>query len=859
MGVDLRQVVAGILTITMFVMLIHMIKRDHFDSVDDKLPGTTEDVNYENMKLDATHVRKNIVGLWKGDADELKPCWVKPSGDAVIVTRSLGATLVIPDIRGSQPGDKRNFEDIYDVDAFMKSMEGVVRVIKDLPAHISTQKIAAVKVPNRVTEDYIAKHVEPIYRTKGNIRLATYFPSINMRKAGKKGDTDSVACLAMYGSLELQPDMRDLVDSMVERLRTLSRNSDGQFVAVDLRVEMLDKKGCQGSDNDGEKSCFNAQEIAVFLRKLGFDKDTTVYVTQSRWDGSLDSLKDLFPKTYTKEAIMPADKKTKFLDSQDSELEKVIDFYISSESDVFVPAISGLLYANVAGKRIGSVFIIPVKERKTKKKGTASNITTKGDSVPSELPLKEVVHGGGDTSTSAFAFRPYHHSSINTTTSLGSYMEQPPLLSSLKLKLKQPHLACHASQEKNAVSLRNDALPVHGLSEMIVGVLGGDPQENCPASSLSYHHMVGSFDDSTTVEEFAKRCGVLTVEIEHVDVATLEKLENKELTANPKPLLYELFRYYLGILDKYQQKVHFSQHGIPLPEFMRIDDIEGAKKVGKLFGYPLMIKILGGFNRGLYAEKWAPFVKELTVIVVRGRDNSISCYPVVETIHRDNICHIVKAPANVKWKIRERAIEVAFNAVNFLEGAGVFAVELFLTSDVPGHIFEQIHNNLTMSNSTRCAACKSLRRKCPPDCVLAPYFPPTNPERFSCVHKVFGAGNITRMLLELGEHLRAEAADCMCFEASLRVKDPVYGVVGIISQLQQEIIQTQNDIIKIKGETAFHNAQRQRQLQDQQQMVHANDQGDLAAFSLVSSIEQQPNLSICQHHFDAPTFAVFHT
>lgn len=27
--------------------------------------------------------------------------------DAVIVARNLGATLVVPDIRGSQPGDKR--------------------------------------------------------------------------------------------------------------------------------------------------------------------------------------------------------------------------------------------------------------------------------------------------------------------------------------------------------------------------------------------------------------------------------------------------------------------------------------------------------------------------------------------------------------------------------------------------------------------------------------------------------------------------------------------------------------------------------------------------------------------------------
>ncbi|XP_061348392.1 phosphoribosylaminoimidazole carboxylase, chloroplastic-like isoform X3 [Gastrolobium bilobum] len=212
--------------------------------------------------------------------------------------------------------------------------------------------------------------------------------------------------------------------------------------------------------------------------------------------------------------------------------------------------------------------------------------------------------------------------------------------------------------------------------------------------------MVGSFDDSTTVEEFAKRCGVLTVEIEHVDVATLEKLEKQGVDCQPKASTIRI------IQDKYQQKVHFSQHGIPLPEFMLIDDLEGAKKAGELFGYPLMIKsrrlaydgrgnavakseeelpsavdALGGFDRGLYVEKWAPFVKELAVIVVRGRDNSIKCYPVVETVHRDNICHIVKAPANVKWKIRERAAEVAFNAVNSLEGAGVFAVELFLTSD----------------------------------------------------------------------------------------------------------------------------------------------------------------------------------
>ncbi|CAN1131994.1 Phosphoribosylaminoimidazole carboxylase, chloroplastic (Fragment) [Linum perenne] len=279
-----------------------------------------------------------------------------------------------------------------------------------------------------------------------------------------------------------------------------------------------------------------------------------------------------------------------------------------------------------------------------------------------------------------------------------------------------------ASQDSIASTTRGDeVVAVHGVSETVVGVLGGgqlgrmlcqsgsemaikvivlDPLEGCPASSIAHDHMVGSFDDSATVEEFAKRCGVLTVEIEHVDVATMERLEQQGVDCQPKASTIRI------IQDKYLQKVHFSRHGIPLPEFMQIDDLEGAKRAGDLFGYPLMIKSkrlaydgrgnavaksedelssavesLGGFHRGLYVEKWAPFVKELAVIVARGRDNAIVCYPVVETIHKENICHIVKAPAVVPWKIRQLATDVARKAVSSLEGAGVFAVELFLTSD----------------------------------------------------------------------------------------------------------------------------------------------------------------------------------
>ncbi|MBA0751417.1 hypothetical protein Gogos_000340 [Gossypium gossypioides] len=291
-------------------------------------------------------------------------------------------------------------------------------------------------------------------------------------------------------------------------------------------------------------------------------------------------------------------------------------------------------------------------------------------------------------------------------------------------KLYNPIFACRASRDSHksdSSRRKDDDSPVHGLSEKIVGVLGGgqlgrmlcqaaskmaikvmvlDPSENCPASALAYDHMVRSFDDNANVEEFAKRCGVLTVEIEHVDVATLEKLEQQGIDCEPKASTIRI------IQDKYLQKVHFSRHGIPLPEFMEINNLEETKRAGELYGYPLMIKskrlaydgrgnavaksegelssaidVLGGFGRGLYVEKWAPFRKELAVIVARGRDNSILCYPVVETIHKENICHIVKAPVDVPWRIRKLANDVAYKAISSLEGAGVFAVELFLTRD----------------------------------------------------------------------------------------------------------------------------------------------------------------------------------
>jgi hypothetical protein len=93
-----------------------------------------------------------------------------------------------------------------------------------------------------------------------------------------------------------------------------------------------------------------------------------------------------------------------------------------------------------------------------------------------------------------------------------------------------------------------------------------------------------------------------------------------------------------------------------------------------------------------------------------------------------------------------------------------------------------------------CAACKFLRRKCQPDCVFAPYFPPDNPQKFVHVHRVFGASNVTKILNDLHPGQREDAVNSLAYEADMRLRDPVYGCVGVISILQHRLRLIQQDL-----------------------------------------------------------------
>ncbi|CAI9776428.1 unnamed protein product [Fraxinus pennsylvanica] len=99
-----------------------------------------------------------------------------------------------------------------------------------------------------------------------------------------------------------------------------------------------------------------------------------------------------------------------------------------------------------------------------------------------------------------------------------------------------------------------------------------------------------------------------------------------------------------------------------------------------------------------------------------------------------------------------------------------------------------------------CAACKMLRRRCVEKCILAPYFPPNDPLKFTTAHRLFGASNIIKLLQELPESQRADAVSSIVYEAKARLRDPVYGCAGTICQLQHQVSELQEQLAKAQAE-----------------------------------------------------------
>ena len=231
-----------------------------------------------------------------------------------------------------------------------------------------------------------------------------------------------------------------------------------------------------------------------------------------------------------------------------------------------------------------------------------------------------------------------------------------------------------------------------------------------PAHSVDSHALVGNWDEPAELLKLAALVDVVTLENEFVSPHALRVLEERGLKLWPSVRTLSL------VQDKLGQKALFAQAGLPVVGFADAPTREAVRE----FGFPAVLKsrrnsydgkgnatvrtpaevedgwtTLDGDRNPLYVEALCPFERELAIIVTRAPDGRSVEYPVVETVNREHICHLVKVPATVSAAVAADFAALARQAVAAVGGVGSFGLEFFLLADgriLLNEIAPRVHN-----------------------------------------------------------------------------------------------------------------------------------------------------------------------
>jgi len=235
------------------------------------------------------------------------------------------------------------------------------------------------------------------------------------------------------------------------------------------------------------------------------------------------------------------------------------------------------------------------------------------------------------------------------------------------------------------------------VARLGVEVVVLDPTPDCPASPVVSDQIVADFDDADAVHELASRVDALTFEIELADPDVLaEASAEHDVPVQPDP---DTLR---TIQDKLVQKEALADAGIPVPEFVAVATAEGLERVAEEFGGVMLKAREGGYDgRGnvpvespdeaadaleevggdAMAEEFLDFEREIAVMGLKGPDGETRTYPVTETVHREEILRESVVPARSADPVIAEAESVADDVLSFLDGRGVYGIELFETRE----------------------------------------------------------------------------------------------------------------------------------------------------------------------------------
>lgn len=254
-----------------------------------------------------------------------------------------------------------------------------------------------------------------------------------------------------------------------------------------------------------------------------------------------------------------------------------------------------------------------------------------------------------------------------------------------------------------------------------------DPDGHPPASAVG-EHIRGDYDDEIALAALIDGAEAVTFEFENVPAHVVGFIAD-ELAQHgalpPAPPAKAL----AAAQDRFEEKQLFDKLHIPTPRYRRVDDRADLERAVEQLGLPLVVKTRrGGYDGkgqfvvreaeqieacwsalsgaceadrgGLIAEAFVSFLRELSIVAVRGRDGSTACYPLIENHHAGGILRRSIAPApKVSQDLQLRAEIHARNLLDELDYIGVMTLELFEVKDsgedwlIANELAPRVHNS----------------------------------------------------------------------------------------------------------------------------------------------------------------------
>jgi len=224
----------------------------------------------------------------------------------------------------------------------------------------------------------------------------------------------------------------------------------------------------------------------------------------------------------------------------------------------------------------------------------------------------------------------------------------------------------------------------------------------------------GAYADAGALRRFSRGLSLVTYEFENVPAEATHFLgETLGLPVLPSPRALAVAQ------DRLLEKETFRALGIPTPPYRAVDHREELESALEELGFPAVLKTrrMGYDGKGqavlrgaeevgrswerlggvpLILEGFVPFLRELSVLAVRGRGGETAFYPLVENHHEEGILTLSRVPASPGGGERQREGEaIARKLLDHLGYVGVLAIELFETAEglVANELAPRVHNS----------------------------------------------------------------------------------------------------------------------------------------------------------------------